>query len=306
MIVDAHTHLWQSPDQLGPQISAQLRQRYSTPAQTLDASPSAHEDATAIVDAAIVLGFRSALLNAHVPAKLIAAYVAARSDRMFGFAGVDPMDDTAIDEIDAMPAMGITGIVISPSEQGCAPTHPRSMKLLDKCNAMHLPVYVHHGNFYARDSRLELAAPSMLDEVPRTFPNLKLVITNCGYPWIDQTLILLGKHRNVFTDLSDIISRPNQLYNVVLQAYQTGVIDRLLLASDFPHQTPQQAIEALYAINHFARATGLPGIPREQLRSIVERDTLAALGLRPPLPLATQVPTALRPMPTRLSTGDAP
>ncbi len=315
MIVDAHTHLWQHPDQLGPQITAQLRQRYSSPGETLDASPSAHEEATAVVDAALVLGFRSVMLDASVPAKLVAAYVNPRRDRLFGFAGIDPLEDSALDQLDALPALGLSGVVISPAEQGYNPSDAKPLRLLEKCQALRLPVYVHMGNFYARDSRLEFASPVLLDEIPRSFPNLKLIITNVGYPWIDQTLILLGKHRNVFTDLSDVISRPSQLYNVILHAYQTGVLDRLLLASDFPLQTPQQAIEAIYNLTKFAQSTGMPNIPREKLRSIVERDTLAALGLRTTSPTGGKpgdesanprglpTPAALRPFPTRLSTG---
>ena len=39
---------------------------------------------------------------------------------------------------------------------------------------------------------------------------------------------------------------------------------------------------SIYSINTFTQGTPLPSIPREQLRSIVERDALACLGIREP------------------------
>jgi hypothetical protein len=38
-------------------------------------------------------------------------------------------------------------------------------------------------------------------------------------------------------------------------------------------------IEALYSINHLVHGTNLPAIPREELRSVVERDALRLLGI---------------------------
>ena len=305
MIVDVHTHLWQSPDQLGQQIGAQLRHRFSGPGEPLDASPSAHAEATAPVNAAIVLGFRSVHLGAAVPAKLISNYVATRLDRMVGFAGIDPMEDGYLDQIEQLPAMRLSGVVISPSEQAFHPGHSRALKLFDRCQQLGMPVFVHQGTFVVRDSRMEYAMPHLLDEVARNFPRLKILISHCGYPWIDEALVLIGKHQNIYTELSQVVSRPWQLYNVLLQAHQLGVTDRLLLGSDFPQLRPAQAIEAIYSLNTFTLGSGLPAIPREKLRSIVERDALFSLGLKlPGGPLAdAPAPAAYR---MSVSPGDHP
>ena len=61
-----------------------------------------------------------------------------------------------------------------------------------------------------------------------------------------------------------------------MSAYQHGVIDKLLFGSDFPYTSATECIEALYSINQIAQGTNLPVVPREALRGIVERDTLAA------------------------------
>ena len=76
-----------------------------------------------------------------------------------------------------------------------------------------------------------------------------------------------------------LLRRPWQAYNSLVLAHQYGVIDKLLFGSDFPYTNATECIETLYSINQLAQGTNLPVVPREALRGIVERDTLALLGL---------------------------
>ena len=56
--------------------------------------------------------------------------------------------------------------------------------------------------------------------------------------------------------------------------------DKLLFGSGFPYAKPDACIEMLLGFNKMLINTNLPQVPREKLRSIVERDTLTLLGLR--------------------------
>lgn len=279
MIVDVHTHVWDSPDQWGPQIAALLRQRLTTPMDRADANNQAHSEAAEAVDAAFVLGFRSRRLGAEVPTALLTNYIITAPEKLIGFAGVDPMDEHCLDEIDALSFRRMRGIVISPAEQGFHPQHSRAMKLYEKCQTIGVPIIVHQGEEYVRDSMLEHAPPWLFDPVARDFPNLKLLFTHCGHPWTEQMLILLGKHRNAYAELSGLTLRPRQLFHTLIQAHHLDVTDRLLLGSDFPRQTPQQAIAAIYSLNQMAMSTMETLVPREKLRAIVERDAMEAMGL---------------------------
>jgi hypothetical protein len=119
----------------------------------------------------------------------------------------------------------------------------------------------------------------LLDEVARTFPRLPIIIAQLGQPWIDETICLLGKHHNVFADISGTLSHTWQAYTALVSAHQNQVIDKLLFGSDFPYTSATDCIEALYSINQIAQGTNLPVVPRESLRGIVERDSLGLLGL---------------------------
>src|SRR4030095_15093536 len=87
MIVDCHTHIWQSPDQLGqvdlgeqsrlmraraPRLSPLGRTVFrSIPA----ADPDHHWAQSGMVDKSIVLGFKSRYLRAEIPNRFVAEYV---------------------------------------------------------------------------------------------------------------------------------------------------------------------------------------------------------------------------------------
>ncbi len=293
MIVDCHTHIWQSPEQLGSlelgEIAKPSRPRMSshrlganraswrnTPAADADH----HWEQSAAVDKSIVLGFKSRYMHAEIPNVYVADYVRRFPQKLIGFAGIDPTEDIAVEEVQiARNELQLRGITLSPANQDFHPTDTRAMAVYAECEKLGMPVISHSGNQFTQGSKLEYARPYLFDEVARTFPNLRIVIAQLGQPWVDETICLLSKHPNVYADVSGLLSRPWQAYNALVSAYQYGVIDKLLFGSDFPYRSAAECIEALYSINQIAQGTNLPLIPREALRGIVERDALSLLGL---------------------------
>lgn len=293
MIVDCHTHIWQSPEQLGQALLGEpaslvraratsrlggdnLKLFRSTPA----ADPEHHWAQNATVSAAIVLGFKSRYLRAEIPNRFIAEYVRRSPDKLIGFAGIDPTERTAIDELrSAKVLLGFRGIAISPANQDFHPSDTRAMRLYAEADRLRMPILIHPASAYSRASRLEYAQPYLLDEPARSFPNVCFVIAQMGYPFIDQTVLLLSKHSNVYADISGLPGRPWMAYNALLSAYQAGVLDKLLFGSDFPYTNATECIEALYSLNQVAQGSSLPIVPREAIRSIIERNSLPLLGL---------------------------
>ena len=298
MIVDCHTHVWQSPEQLGQLDLGELQaQRTLAPrAKGAGAStrptnrgvwrsiPSAdtdhHYQQTQVVDKTIVLGFKSVYLRAEVPNKYVAEYVNRYPQKLIGFAGIDPTERAAVDELrSAKFDLHLRGITISPANQDFHPSDSRAMRVYEEAEKLGMPVLVHPHGPMTEASKLEFGRPYLFDDVARSFPKLRLVIAQLGQPWIDETIVLLGKHPNVYTDVSGLLKRPWQAYNALVAAHENQVIDKLLFGSDFPYTGVTECIEALYSINQFAQGTNLPVVPREALRGIVERDALGLLGL---------------------------
>jgi predicted TIM-barrel fold metal-dependent hydrolase len=285
MIVDCHTHVWESPEQLGHGAVAGMARlpggRWRTDVPQLDASTGHHLAASSPVDMTFVLAFKSRYLKAEIPNQLIADYCREHPGKMIGFAGVDPSGHReALGDLQhARQELGLRGLTVSPAAQDFHPQATGAMQVFAEAASLRMPVLFHQGTHFTVASKMEYARPVLLDEVARELPSLRIIIAHMGYPWVDECVVLLGKHPNVFADVSGLLSRPWQAYNALLSAHQFGVMDKLLFGSDFPYTSAAAGIEALYSINQFAHGTNLPTIPRQHLRNIVERDALELLGI---------------------------
>ncbi len=285
-IVDCYTCIWDSPAQLGrggPRRAADSE----TSVMPGERPPShagteQHLAASDPVDATIVLGFKSRHLDAEIPNNLVADYVRQHPDRLIGFAGIDPTaPQEAVAEMRrCRDELGMQGIALSPAAQNFHPAHTNAKTCYEAAVQLQMPVLFHSGVHNDPDSVLQYGQPVLLDEVAREFPSLKIIIAHMGYPWGPETIALLGKHSNVYSDISWMLQQPWSAYQSLLSAHQHGVMHKLLFGSGFPYTSAAHCIEALYGINHLVHGTNLPPIPREQLRGIVERDALELLRIR--------------------------
>ncbi len=289
MIVDAYTHIWESPQQLGRSIDhlVERPQTLRQPAEADEqnsppsASPPQHFAACEHTDKAIVVGFKSRYLDADVPNSYVAEYVNQHPEKLIGFAGLDPSEPSeALEDIEqARTALGMKGVAIAPAAQDFHPACTNAFRIYERLAELQLPLVIHQGVYFSACNKLEYARPVLIDEVAREFPDLKIMLAHMGYPWIDETIVMLGKHRNVYSDVSGLLTQPWRAYNALVSAHQYGVIDKLLFGSGFPFTSAAQAIEALYSLNRMCPGAELPTIPRAQLRGIVERPTLEILGI---------------------------
>jgi predicted TIM-barrel fold metal-dependent hydrolase len=276
MIIDVHTHIWTSPEQLGCDIAQRLRGRRNGP---LDASMAAHDRIMNCVDGSLILGFRSDRLGAHIPNELVAEFARKSPGRRVGIMGIDPLSPDAIEELHRGVDLGLAGVCVSPSCQGFHPAHSTAMRIYELCDKFRLPLMVTVLDPLTAGAVLDFGRPTLWDEVARSFPSLPIVLGQIGHPWVDETLVLISKHARVYGDISGVASRPWQLYSALLSANSLGVIDKLMFGSGFPHETPARAIEALYSVNSYCHGSQLPSVPRTLIKGIVERNALECMGI---------------------------
>jgi predicted TIM-barrel fold metal-dependent hydrolase len=283
MIVDCCTYTWETPDQLGRGAPSrdhlpQLPDFATAPSGT---GTGKHFEAAEPVDTTIVLGFRSHYLDAEISNDDVSEYVRSHPGELIGFAGIDPAQPKeAVTEMNrAKEELRMPGVAVAPAAQDFHPTNSQAMIVYGEVADAGMPILFHTGVQITAATKLEFARPYLLDEVARELPKLKIVVAHMGYPWVNETIVMLAKHPNVFAEISWILHQPWQAYQALLSAHQYGVMDKLLFGSGFPTASASDCIEALYSINQLVHGTSLPVIPRESLRGIVERDTLRLLGI---------------------------
>jgi uncharacterized protein len=295
MIVDCHTHVWESPEQLGKGVGLWDGRGRGRSVSLPRAGVSDHLLAAKPVDKSIVLALKSNYLKAEIPNNFVAGYVRQHADRLVGFAAVDPTRPReAIAELRrAHDQLGMKGVTVWPAAQDFHPSSTSAMRVFGEAARLRMPIVFHQDVQALPASKMEFARPYLLDDVAREFPELKIVITQIGYPWVEETLVLLSKHANVFAEIGGLLHHPWQAYHALISAHQLNVMDALLFGSNYPVNLPAVCIENLYSINQFSHGTNLPNIPREQLRQIVERDSLQLLGIESNSRPAPRAPDSL-------------
>ena len=260
MIIDCHTHIDYKAD---------------------DTACAEHLEACEKANGCMVLANRPKGAGKEIN-KQLSEYVSKYADKMTGFGIVEPLtDNVSIKKLSALrDGLGLKGIVLYCCDGSFHPAHSRAMRLYESAQELGMPVFFHNGPTLGPDAVLDYAQPYLLDEIARNFGALKIIIGNMGLPFIEQTLCMLGKHENVYADLTVSPNRIWQTYNVVVSAYEREVMDKLLFGSGYPFGDAGACMEALLGFNKLLANTNLPTVPRGSIRSIIERDTLGLLGIK--------------------------
>lgn len=209
----------------------------------------------------------------------IAAYARAHPDKVVGFMSVDPMHPGAVAEMERAYDLGLRGLKRGPVYQNFHPLDGRAFGVYAAAARLGLPIVIHQGTTFPRRAPLKYADPLILEEVAFAFPELRIVIAHIGHPWMAETVVLIRKHPNLYTDISALHYRPWQFYNGLVLAVEYDVEEKLLFGSDWPFTTPAETVAELWQINRFTEGTSLPPIPEEVIEAIINRDSLALLGL---------------------------
>lgn len=212
----------------------------------------------------------------------LSEYVGKHADKLVGFAVIDPVEDNiGIKSLSSLSdESGLGGVVLYCSACGFHPAHSRAMRFYESAQELGTPIFFHNSGQLSTEAVLDYAQPFLLDEVARSFGELKIIIGGMGIPFVEQTLLMIAKHKNVYADLTIKPGNVWQVYNIVLSMYERGLMDKLLFGSGFPATGANECIETLLGFNKLLADTNLPTVPRSSIRSIIERNTLESLGIK--------------------------
>ncbi len=257
MIADCHTHIKRTAGQ---------------------ADIADHLEASQQVDACIVLA--TAGESSEKSNKDLSDYV-KNQPKMAAFGIFDPLKDkpTAKNIKSLIKDFGLNGVVLYCPQGKFHPTDSRVMRLYEVIAGLKLPVFFHNCPPFDSDDVLNFAQPYLIDEVARKFPDLEIIIGGMGLPFLSQTINMVAKHENIYADLTISPKRPWQVYNLILDCYEAGVMNKLLFGSGYPSALPGECIEILLGFNKLMANASLPNVPREEIREVIERDTLSTLGI---------------------------
>ncbi len=281
MIVDCHSHIMEYPGHLSEEFVREANARSRGKSLDLHTPPEKHWKAMHNVDRVIVFGMRAFHSGFVTPNEYIAEYANRYPEKVIGFAGVDPLRDNVQETLEhAFDRLKLKGLKLGPIYQNIHPTDQRMMEIYEFCRARKIPIMIHQGTTFPRRAPLKYSLPILLEDVAFQFPDLRMVIAHLGHPWIEDTLVLIRKQPNLYSDISALHYRPWQFYQALILAKEYGVLNKLLFGSDYPFTSPDATIRALRNFNQIAEGTNLPRLEAGEIEALIHAPTLDYLGLQ--------------------------
>lgn len=183
-------------------------------------------------DAGIAWG----LVDTHDHAKT-AKLVADLPGRLKGIAMFNPFNGMrSIKEVEGLVRdQGFATIFASPYRWGIKADDPRFFPVYAKAVELKVPVFVYTAMNYRTDLPMDIGRPLYLDKVARTFPELKIVASSGGWPWVPELIGLARRHANVYIDTSShrpkYLGMPGSGFEMLMQFGNTLLQDRIVFAS---------------------------------------------------------------------------
>src|SRR5262245_18535656 len=184
----------------------------------------------------LVTGFDEATTagSTFVPNQVVAALAERHPDRFLPFAGADVgRAAPALRELEQLVReREFRGLSLRPFMIGAPPSDRRYYPFFAKCVELGIPVSVHASANWTTTRPSDLGHPRHFDQVACDFPELALILSHAGYPWVLEACLLAWKHPNVYLELSAhrprYFTAPGAGWEPLLRYGQTTIQDKIL------------------------------------------------------------------------------
>ncbi len=122
--------------------------------------------------------------------------------RVYGLADYDPRDiGGSLRKLEADVARGFKGVYVHIYGYDVGLDHRTMYPLYARCQELGIPVQMQTGHVLEAMPS-EHGRPMQLDRIACDFPDLVLVGTHTGYPWVDEMIAVATKWPNVYLSIS--------------------------------------------------------------------------------------------------------
>jgi predicted TIM-barrel fold metal-dependent hydrolase len=179
-------------------------------------------------------------LGKKVPNEAIAEGIKKYPDRFRGLASVDPhKGHQAVEELEyAVRELGMIGLTLWPCFNEMYCTDRRYYPLYEKCLELGVFVVIHTSVNFSKTAGLDLGRPVHLDQVAMDFPDLTIVASHAGWPWVLELIAVAWRHPNVFMETSAM--RPKHMlkdhsgWGPLFNYGNSILADRIMFATAWP------------------------------------------------------------------------
>ena len=185
----------------------------------------------------LVTGFdeaSSAAGRTFVANEPVAAFVERHPGRFIAFCGADIFRGAAaVRDVERwITKRGFRGLSLRPFMIGEPATDRRYYPFYEKCVELGIPLSIHASANWTTSRPSDLGHPRHFDQVACDFPELKLILSHAGYPWVLEACLLAWKHPNVHLELAahrpKYFTAPGAGWEPLLRFGQSTIQDKVL------------------------------------------------------------------------------
>jgi predicted TIM-barrel fold metal-dependent hydrolase len=210
------------------------------------------------IEKSLITGFDewSSVHETFIPNELVAGIAARHPDRFIPFAGIDPF--TGMDGVRELEHLvrdrGFRGLSLRPFMTGLPADDRRYYPLYAKCVELEIPLSIHTSANWTTVAVSDLGHPRHIDTLAADFPELKIVMSHAGYPWVLEACLLAWKYPNVYLELAahrpKYLAAPGTGWEPLLRFGQTTVKDKVLFGTGWflLGRPPSQVVEEFRAL----------------------------------------------------------
>ncbi len=165
-------------------------------------------------------------------------------DIFVGFAGIDPhKGKKAIKEIyQRVREQGFSGVAIDPMHARIPSDDEKYLPIYEACCDLCVPVIITSGpSRLIKGTVMKHGAPCYIDHVADLFPDLRIVVSHGGWPFVNEMIGVVFRHEHVYMELSEYERFPGA--SLYVEAANSLIGDKILFASAHPGVDYKDAIE---------------------------------------------------------------
>lgn len=207
------------------------------------------------VEKSLITGFvePSTAGDTFVSNESVAAIAERLPNRFIPFCGADILKGAdAVRDVDHwIRERGFKGLSLRPFAINLPPTDRRYYPFYAKCVELSVPLSIHASANWTRDRVSDLGHPRHFDQVACDFPDLKMILSHAGYPWVLEACLIAWKHPNVYLELGAhrprYFTAPGAGWEPLLRYGQTTIQDKILYGTGayLISRTPKELIDEM-------------------------------------------------------------
>ncbi|WFS61640.1 amidohydrolase family protein [Pseudodesulfovibrio thermohalotolerans] len=171
-------------------------------------------------------------------------------EKYLGFWGIDPHKGmAAIRDLQQAVTENetICGAAIDPYLAKIYANDAKYYPVYAKCCELDIPIIMTTGTAsFVPGAVIDHVAPRYIDFVARDFPELKIIMSHGGYPWVNESLIVAQRNKNVYLEFSEYELWP--MASAYVEAANNLISDKIMFASAHPFIDYREQLEKYAAL----------------------------------------------------------